>query len=232
MSTFSFAFLPWVLAGAVAGYWLVDLGRLVPRKVLQFADAPLHEWQGPGGGLDAPVSPYRRIWVPLLNASLWGVAAAAAGHGSLAALPVALMASTLLLLGLIDWDTTLLPDLIVLPLGAAGLAASALGLTGQSFAMGVLSAAVMLVLMGGIGWIYQRLRGVSGVGGGDLKLFAALAAWWGLDGVVAIVLCSSIITVAWQLIWRRFKGLGPDDEWPFGPSIAAAALVCWWGVGM
>jgi leader peptidase (prepilin peptidase)/N-methyltransferase len=36
---------------------------------------------------------------------------------------------------------------------------------------------------------------------------------------------ASLITVVWNLAWRRFKGFSPEAEWPFGPAIAIAALV-------
>ena len=90
------------------------------------------------------------------------------------------------------------------------------------------SAAVVLGLLGGLAWIFQRIKGESGIGGGDLKLLAALATWWGLVGVLYMVLWASLGTVVWYLVWRRFKGLSPQAEWPFGPAIVVAALV--WGL--
>jgi leader peptidase (prepilin peptidase) / N-methyltransferase len=220
---------PWWLAGACVGWWIVPLVRIIPGKVLQFANAPLDEWVGPGGGLMQPVPRVRRIWVPVVNALLWGCAAHTSNSTAFwAPLPWAGLFTALLLLALIDWDTTMLPDWIVLPLGLAGLACSYAGLARQNVIVSALSAAFVLGLLGGLGWIFRRIRGVSGIGGGDLKLLAALAAWWGFVGVLYIVLLASLGTVVWNLAWRRFKGFGPQAEWPFGPSIAAAALA--WGV--
>ncbi len=224
-----FADWPWWVAGAWAGVCLVSLGRIIPRKVLQRAQVPLNEWQGPGGGLEQPVPKARRIWVPVVNAGLWASAADTANQ------PVfwgtflwAALASTLLLLALIDWDTTLLPDWIVLPLGLAGLLSSYAGFTRQSLAVSAASAVVVLGLLGGFAWIFHRIRGVSGIGGGDLKLLAALAAWRGPDGVLYVVALGSVVTVVWYLVWRRFKGLSPEAEWPFGPALVVAALA--WGL--
>lgn len=220
---------PWWLAGALAGLWLVPLARIIPRRVLQFAEAPRHEWLGPGGGLEQPVPPARRIWVPVINAGLWVCAACTTSHPVFwAALTGSVLASTLLLLALIDWDTTLLPDWLVLPLGVAGLFAAHAGFTPHSLPVSVASAVVVLGLLGGLAWAFRRIKGASGIGGGDLKLLAALATWLGLVGVLYVVLGASVVTVAWNLVWRRFKGLGPEDEWPFGPAIVAAALV--WGL--
>ena len=176
-----------------------------------------------------PVPLARRIWVPLVNASLWAYTPGTASNPAFwASLLWAGLASTLVLLALIDWDTTLLPDGVVLPLGVAGLASSYAGLTPHSLLVSVTSAAVVLGLLGGLAWIFQRIKGESGIGGGDLKLLAALATWWGLVGVLYMVLWASLGTVVWYLVWRRFKGLSPQAEWPFGPAIVVAALV--WGL--
>jgi len=220
---------PWWLAGGWLGLWLVPLARIIPRKVLQRAQAPLHAWQGPGGGLEQPIPMSRRIWVPMVNAILWASAADTAGYPAFwSALSGAGLASTLVLLALIDWDTTLLPDWVVFPLGLVGLVSSFVGLTPHSLLVSAVSAAVVLGLMGGLGWVFQRIKGESGIGGGDLKLLAVLAAWWGVVGVLYVVLWASVLTVVWYLVWRRFKGLGPQAEWPFGPAIVVAALV--WGL--
>jgi leader peptidase (prepilin peptidase) / N-methyltransferase len=219
---------PWWLAGALVGLWLVPLARIIPRKVLQFAQAPQHEWQGPGGGLEHPIPLARRIWVPMVNASLWVYAASTDSHPAFwGALLWASLASTLVLLALIDWDTTMLPDLLVLPLGMAGLASSSAGFTPHSLLVSAISATVVLGLLGGLAWVFQRIKGESGIGGGDLKLLAALATWWGVLGVLYVVLWASVFTVVWHFVWRRFKGLSPQAEWPFGPAIVVAALV--WG---
>jgi leader peptidase (prepilin peptidase)/N-methyltransferase len=218
-------YLPWLIGGAWVGDRLVTLARVIPEQVLQKAEAPIDEWQGPGGGLKQPVPAGRRLWVPALNAGLWVYAASTATEEIFwGALLWACLASTLLLLALADWDTTMLPDRVVLPLGLAGLAASYAGLTTQSLIASAAAAAVMLGLLGGLGWVYKRIKGESGMGGGDLKLLAALAAWWGMQSVLSIVIASGIITVLWYAMWRRFKNLSPEAEWPFGPAIVFAAL--------
>ena len=219
-------YLPWLLGGAWIGDRLVTLARSIPEQVLRQAEAPIIEWQGPGGGLTQPVPPGRRLWVPILNAALWVYAAHTAGGEAIwGALLWACLASSLLLLALTDWDTTMLPDRVVLPLGLAGLGASYAGLTQQSLISSAASSAVMLGLLGGIGWVYKSIKGESGMGGGDLKLLAALAAWWGVLGVLYVVAGAGIVTVVWYVVWRQFKNFSPEAEWPFGPAIVVAALV-------
>ena len=220
---------PWWLAGAWIGLWLVPLARFIPDKVLQGAHAPLHEWQGPGGGLEQPVPPARHIWVPLVNASVWAFAAGITGHTAFwIALPWAGFASTLVLLALIDWDTTLLPDWVVLPLGIAGLFCSHAGLTPQNLPASAASATVLLGMLVGLSWVFQRIKGQSGIGGGDIKLLTVLASWWGVVGTLYVLLWGSVVTVVWHLVWYRFKGLDREAEWPFGPAIVVASLA--WGL--
>ena len=215
----------WWLAGALLGLWLVPLARIIPLKVLQGSGVALHEWQGPGGGLEQPVPPFRRIWVPLVNACLWGCAANTSGHPAIpAAILGACLSTTLVLLALIDWDTTLLPDCVVLPLGIAGLAGSCAGLAPHSLPVSAASAAVVLCLLGGLSWLFRLIRGDCGIGGGDIKLLAALAAWRGATDVLYILFWAGAFTAGWFLVWRRSRGLECLDKWPFGPAIAMAAL--------
>ena len=216
---------PWWLAGALSGLGLVPLARMIPRMVLQSAQAHLHEWHGPGGGLEKPVPLARRMWVPVVNASLWAYVAETAGSTVFwAVLLWAGLSSTLVLLALIDWDTTLLPDLIVLPLGLGGLVSSYAGFTTHSLLVSATSAVVVLGLFGVLAWVFEHIRGEGGIGGGDIKLLAALATWWGVVGILYIVMLSSLVTVIWNLVWRRFKGDGSQVEWPFGPAIVITTL--------
>ncbi len=217
----------WWLVGALTGLWLVPLARIIPRKVLQQAQANLHEWQGPGGGLEQPAPFARRIWVPVVNAALWAFAANAGSHPAFLAASLLWcgVASMLLLLALMDWDTTLLPDWIVWPLGVMGLFSSALGFTSQSLLASAASAVVVLVFFGGFAWLFRRIKGMSGIGGGDLKLLAVLATWFGVSGVFHVMILGGVITVVWYLAWRQLKGFCSEAGWPFGPAIVIAALV-------
>jgi leader peptidase (prepilin peptidase) / N-methyltransferase len=217
---------PWWLSGALAGLWLAPLARIISRTVLQGAQANLIEWQGPGGGLEQPIPLSRRIWAPLLNACLWVGATSPASHQAFwPTLLWAGVASSLVLLALTDWDTTLLPDWVVLPLGLAGLFSSYAGGGSRGLFVSAASAVVIFGLLAGLAWGFRRINGRSGIGRGDLKLLAALAAWWGVVDVLYIMMLASVVTVVWNLIWRRFKGLSPQAEWPFGPSIVISALV-------
>ncbi|TCD47222.1 A24 family peptidase [Chlorobium sp. N1] len=213
----------WAAMGLLAGIALVPLARRIPARRLERTGASPEGWIGPGGGIAAPVPPARKIWVPVA-AALLSVRCAWIAATPQEALALALFSGTLLLLALIDWDTTMLPNAVVLPLGAGGLLSSHLGLTGQGLAAAAASAALAAGFVGGLGELYRRFRGETGVGGGDIKLLGTLGAWLGLYGVLYVVVWAGLGTALWFLMWRRLGKIDRAADWPFGPAIAVAAL--------
>jgi leader peptidase (prepilin peptidase)/N-methyltransferase len=101
-------------------------------------------------------------------------------------------AAALVALALIDWDTTLLPDDLTLPLLWAGLIAAALGWTGVPLAQSLWGAVAATCRCGGL-LGFKLATGKEGMGYGDFKLFAALGAWFGWQALVPIILMASVI---------------------------------------
>ncbi|HYD74878.1 A24 family peptidase [Ramlibacter sp.] len=133
-------------------------------------------------------------------------------------------AAALLALALIDWDTTLLPDDITLPLVWAGLIGAALrwnGLTLQQSLWGAVAGylSLWLVYKG-----FKLLTGKEGMGYGDFKLFAALGAWFGWQALVPIVLMASVIGAIIGIAMKFAGGLREGGVIPFGPFLAGAGL--------
>ncbi|MDP1644757.1 MAG: prepilin peptidase, partial [Thiobacillus sp.] len=88
------------------------------------------------------------------------------------------MAAVLLALAAIDWDTTLLPDALTLPLLWAGLTAAALGaLPGLSLSASLGGVATGYLSLWSVYWLFKLTTGKEGMGYGDFKLLAALGAW-------------------------------------------------------
>ncbi len=133
-------------------------------------------------------------------------------------------AAALLALALIDWDTTLLPDDITLPLVWAGLIAAALrwnGLTLQQSLWGAVAGylSLWLVYKG-----FKLLTGKEGMGYGDFKLFAALGAWFGWQALVPMVLMASVIGAIIGIAMKLSDNLREGGAIPFGPFLAGAGL--------
>jgi len=141
--------------------------------------------------------------------------------------PVALLwcafAATLFALALIDWDTTLLPDALTLPLLWAGLIAAALGWTIP------LSSALWGAVAGYLSlWlVYQLFKlatGKEGMGYGDFKLLAALGAWLGWPMLVPIILAASALGAVVGIAMKFGGALREGRYVPFGPFLAGAGI--------
>jgi len=127
-------------------------------------------------------------------------------------------------LACIDWDTTLLPDDITLPLLWAGLIAAALRWTALPLAdalWGVVAGYLSLWL---VYWAFKLLTGKEGMGYGDFKLFAALGAWFGWQALVPIILMASVIGAIVGIALKFSSGLREGGYVPFGPFLAGAGL--------
>ena len=144
--------------------------------------------------------------------------------GQWAALAWCGFSAALLTLALIDWDTTLLPDDITLPLLWAGLLAALLGFTGVSLANAVLGAVAGYLSLWGIYWLFKLTTGKEGMGYGDFKLFAAFGAWFGWQALVPIILMASVIGVIVGIALKFNNGLREGGYVPFGPFLASAGF--------
>ena len=132
--------------------------------------------------------------------------------------------AALLALALIDWDTTLLPDDVTLPLLWAGLLAAILGFTGVTLTASVLGAVAGYLSLWGIYWLFKFTTGKEGMGYGDFKLFAALGAWFGWQALVPMVLMASVIGVIVGVALKFNNGLREGGYVPFGPFLAGAGF--------
>jgi leader peptidase (prepilin peptidase)/N-methyltransferase len=133
-------------------------------------------------------------------------------------------AAALLTLGLIDWDTTLLPDDITLPLLWGGLVAAALQWSGTPLDAALWGAVAGYLSLWLIYWAFKLVTGKEGMGYGDFKLFAALGAWFGWSALVPIILIASVIGAAIGIALKFNNGLREGGYVPFGPFLAGAGL--------
>lgn len=127
-------------------------------------------------------------------------------------------------LALIDWDTTLLPDDITLPLLWAGLIASALRWTGVPLTQALWGAVAGYLSLWLVYQGFKLLTGKEGMGFGDFKLFAALGAWFGWQALVPIILMASVIGAVVGITMKFTSGLREGGHVPFGPFLAGAGL--------
>jgi leader peptidase (prepilin peptidase)/N-methyltransferase len=142
--------------------------------------------------------------------------------------PVALLwcffCAVLVALAGIDWDTTLLPDNLTLPLLWAGLVSAALGWT-IPLGDAVWGAAVGYLSLWSVYWLFKLTTGKEGMGFGDFKLLAALGAWLGWKMILPIVLGASVIGAIVGIAMKMSAALREGRYVPFGPFLAGAGLV-------
>lgn len=132
--------------------------------------------------------------------------------------------AALVALALIDWDTTLLPDDITLPLLWAGLVVAALRWTDLPLTQAVWGAVAGYVSLWFIYKAFKLATGKEGMGYGDFKLFAALGAWFGWQALVPIILMASVIGAIVGIAMKLSSGLREGGYVPFGPFLAGAGL--------
>jgi leader peptidase (prepilin peptidase) / N-methyltransferase len=133
--------------------------------------------------------------------------------------------AALIALAMIDWDTTLLPDVINQPLLWAGLLAALLGWTPISLENSVIGAVAGYMSLWSIAWLYEKLRGQIGMAPGDFKLLAALGAWLGWQMLLPVVLGASAVGAVIGLLMKLTASLREGRYVPFGPFLAGGGLV-------
>jgi leader peptidase (prepilin peptidase)/N-methyltransferase len=125
---------------------------------------------------------------------------------------------------MIDWDTTLLPDDITLPLVWLGLVASALGWTAVPLNTALWGAVAGYLSLWSIYWLFKLVTGKEGMGYGDFKLFAALGAWFGWPVLIPMILLASVIGAIVGIAMKFTSGLREGGYVPFGPFLAGAGF--------
>ncbi len=132
--------------------------------------------------------------------------------------------ATLLSLSMIDWDTTLLPDDMTLPLLWAGLLLAALKVTNISLESAIWGAAAGYFSLWLIYWVFKLVTGKEGMGYGDFKLFAALGAWFGWQALIPIILMASVIGAIIGIALKFSSNLREGGYIPFGPFLGLAGF--------
>lgn len=146
----------------------------------------------------------------------WGVSPAGVAWCAFSAALVAL--------AFIDWDTTLLPDDITLPLLWAGLLSAAMQWVDVPLYASVMGAVAGYLSLWLVYWGFKLATGKEGMGYGDFKLFAALGAWFGWQALVPIILMSSVIGAIIGIAMKIFSSLREGGYIPFGPFLVGAGF--------
>jgi len=145
----------------------------------------------------------------------------------------------------IDADHRILPDPITLNGIWVGILASLLLAQPSSFAASALrlagigatnprlvalAASILGAVVGGgllwlVGEIFYRVRGIEGLGFGDVKMMAMVGAFLGAPLALFTILVGSVVGSVVGLVLIRFSGKTREYELPFGTFLGFAAIL-------
>lgn len=130
----------------------------------------------------------------------------------------------LLTMALIDFDTTLLPDGLTLPLIGLGLGGALAGITGVTAADAAAGALAGYGVLWAVGFVWHLLRKVNAMAEGDMKMLAGIGALLGWQALPSALLLAAAVGSVVGLV--MIAGLGRDRSKPipFGPYLALGGL--------
>lgn len=170
----------------------------------------------------SPISPRYPLVEALAMAV--GIVGALRYGPNLVGLEVAVFLWVTIALGLIDLDHQILPDVMTYPTIAFGLLISWFGGLAP-FAWSVAGALLGAAVPTAIIFAYRWLRGIEGMGWGDVKYLAAIGAVLGMGPVLWVLVVASFAGALFGWILMLLgRGTG-KTALPFGTFLALAALL-------
>lgn len=141
--------------------------------------------------------------------------------------------AALVVISFIDLDVRIVPDAISLPGIVLGLLLS-IGAyffkNGTTTLLpGPLSSLIGILAGGGFllatAWAYEKMTGVEGMGGGDIKLLAMIGAFLGWPSIPVTLFTASLVGSIVGLGCMALTGAGRRLALPFAPFLCAGALL-------
>ncbi len=93
----------------------------------------------------------------------------------------------------------------------------------KSFMFSILGFLIGLLFPLTVAYVFYKIKGVEGLGGGDIKLFAVLGVLLGPVGILQNLFLSCFLGSIIGVLLIVFKVMGKNEGIPFGPSILVVA---------
>jgi leader peptidase (prepilin peptidase)/N-methyltransferase len=194
-------------------------------------------------GCGEPIS-WRYPLVELMNGLFYVWIVSEFGvHGE--ALLLMALCSSLIVITFIDFDHQIIPDVISLPGMLIGLALAPFFMTALAdplpfhldrllphtgpYPTALLNSFIGLILGGGplfaIGWIWEKLRHVEAMGGGDVKLMGMVGSFLGWKGALLTIMLGALTGSVVGVLLIVLKRHKMEKVIPFGPFLALGAIM-------
>lgn len=129
----------------------------------------------------------------------------------------------------IDFEHQILPDELTYILLWSGLIASCWNLYTHSTSA-ILGALIAYVSLFMVSFLFKMIRKKDGIGQGDFKFFAAIAAWTGIIYLPLILFLASLFSIIFIVLRKVMLGKSCSSPASFGPFLALSGwLVLLWG---
>jgi leader peptidase (prepilin peptidase)/N-methyltransferase len=134
--------------------------------------------------------------------------------------------SFLLIIFFIDLDHKIIPNRLTYTLAIIGIVLNFYNLNffdALYFTLlgSLIGGGPILLLM----YIFKKVRGVEGMGMGDIKLFIVLGIWFGWLNCLLIIFISAMLGSIIGIAGIMFKRVQPQQQLPFGPFIVISTLI-------
>jgi leader peptidase (prepilin peptidase)/N-methyltransferase len=141
--------------------------------------------------------------------------------------------AAMIVISVIDLDVRIVPDVISLPGIVLGFCFSVVGyffVAGTDDIIPTPVSSVVGILAGGgfllaTAWIYEKITGVEGMGGGDIKLLGMMGAFLGWPSVPVTLFIASVLGSIIGLLCMAITGAGRRLALPFAPFLCSGAVI-------
>lgn len=139
-------------------------------------------------------------------------------------LAATIFSSYLIIMSFIDFDETILPDILTLQLLWLGLLVNIFSLFATT-TDAIIGAFFGYISLWFVNQLFKAIRQQDGMGYGDFKLFAACGAWLGWQFLPLIILIASLLGAMIGIGGIIFFKKKQKEPIPFGPFLAIAGWI-------